>query len=281
MTRKLFSFLRPVVNLFVHYGPSSIILNLVKLTDRTYLLPPGRTFVFRKYLGDLTIHTDTTYPIELEMLSGAYDPESQAIVSQFVKPRSCCLDIGANVGALTLAMAKQVGGDGKVYAFEPGLVTFRRLQRNLSLNPTFRETVLPLQLGLSDSPGRLFWNEDPNNRGNASLSASGGAPVEVTTVDDYFRDHPLERLDFVKIDVEGMEYEVLKGGVQTWQKFQPVLYFETMQAFERERKRPLFRPIEELLAGIGYSLFKPVDGKLSRTTAADLANNTVALPERG
>jgi FkbM family methyltransferase len=220
-----------------------------------------------------------TYPIEREMLVNWYEPDAVAVIDAVVREGDTCLDIGANVGALTLAMAGRVGAAGKVYAFEPGPLTYPRLARNVALNPSIRDRVIALQLGVADKPGTLYWNEEPDNRGNATLLRPSGAPVQVVSIDGHFATEPLRRLTFVKIDVEGMEYEVLAGGRATWLAHRPVIYLETLRDFESTRGFPVLKRVEALLREIGYALFRvDEDRRLRAVSAATVAMYTLAVP---
>lgn len=259
--------------------PEALTLPLLRCIPRlANCIPPGRIYHFGGYLGDLKVRIDTTFPIERQMLSGTYDPESCRVIRRFVLEGSVCCDIGANVGALALAMAQRAGTQGRVFAFEPGPPTFQKLQENVSLNEQFSGVIHPVNLGVADKPGHLFWNEDPENLGNAWLLRPAGTKVSVTTVDAFCSDQRLEKLDFVKIDVEGMEYEVLLGGVESWRRFRPVIYFETMRDYEKERGLPLFEQIESLLTDLGYQLFSLEGDRQIPVTAKTFATNTLAIP---
>ncbi len=112
------------------------------------LVPEGKSGLFHQYLGNLTVHLDSKYPVEREMLTGCYDPETALIIERFVKKGDVCMDIGANIGAITLELAQRVGKVGFVYAFEPGKENCRRLTTNLELNDSFATRVRTVQLGL-------------------------------------------------------------------------------------------------------------------------------------
>jgi FkbM family methyltransferase len=242
-------------------------------------LTPGRDYPFDGYLSRFRIAVDVHYPIERAMLAGRYEPELLGLIRRVVPVGGTCLDVGANVGAITLALADRVGRSGRVVAFEPGAFLFKRLEANIRRNPDLEDIVTSVNLGVSDRPSTLYWNEDANNPGNAGLLQSSGAQVEVVALDDYFSRNPIARLDFVKIDVEGMEYEVLRGGRETWRKFRPVLYFETLREFEAIRGFAVLSHIEHFLTSVGYSLHRPDDdGGLVRATATNWGANTAALP---
>jgi FkbM family methyltransferase len=242
-------------------------------------LPGGREIEVDGYLGRFRVTLDMTYPIEREMLVDWYEPDAIAVIDALVREGDTCLDVGANVGALTLAMAKRVGPTGKVFAFEPGPLTYRRLARNVALNPSISSRVVPVRLGVGDRPGTLYWNEQADNRGNATLLEPAGTPVQVVTVDDYFATEPLKRLRFVKIDVEGMEYEVLLGGRATWLAHRPAIYLETFRHYEAARGAPIVERLETLLRDLGYRLFRITDDRrLESVSAATAAMYTLAVP---
>jgi FkbM family methyltransferase len=243
-------------------------------------IPPGRTVIFHSYLGDLNVVIDTTYPMERKMLSGIYEPSTLQVIHQFVSPGAYCLDIGANVGPITLALAKHVGETGRVYAFEPGPPIFQRLEQNVRRNSHLVPRIHLYNSGLSEAAGTLWWNEDINNRGNGGLLYTHGVPVSVSTVDTFMEQEQIPRIDFVKIDVEGMEEQVLRGGRSVWETFHPVLYFETFQAFRYRQGRDRFRAIEEFLTALGYQLFGCHNGKLIPVTSEHFPANTIAIAQR-
>ena len=212
------------------------------------------------------------------LVTGIWDGETVEIIRRFVGSGHICMDVGANVGSLSLALAQRTGSMGKVFAFEPGPLLARRFQRNVQFNPRFHDIIILNEVGLSDKEGKLFWNEDMENRGNAGLLGRSGQQVDVTTVDRFVQSNCLQKLDFVKIDVEGMEFEVLSGGLETWQRFEPILYFETMHAVESILKKPLFRNIQGMLQAIGYTLYKYSNGELFEASSSDHNYNTIALP---
>jgi FkbM family methyltransferase len=137
-----------------------------------------------------------------------------------IRPGMVCLDIGANVGYFTLLMAKLTGKAGKVFSFEPTPTVFNCLDSNVSINKL--ENVKTIMKGLSNcengmlmfqyqsgydtlnSLKRVKWLED---RGVAFNETE----IEVTTIDDFASLNDIKVIDFIKIDVEGNELNVIKG----------------------------------------------------------------------
>lgn len=246
-------------------------------------LPAGREVTVHDYLGRYTVMLDPQYPVEARMLGSRWDPGTVALIRALVHEGHVCLDVGANVGALTLAMAECVAPRGRVYAFEPGPLPYGRLVRNLRLNPSIAGCVEALPLGVADEPGTLHWHwspDEPGNPANATMLGTTGTPVAVTSIDGYFAGRPLPRLDFVKIDVEDMEYEVLAGGRATWVAHQPILYFESDAGrVVVTRGFPAHERVEALLRGIGYALYRvDEDWRLRAVTARDMPGTTFAVP---
>ena len=168
-----------------------------------------------------------------------------------------CFDVGANVGAVALALAKYVGANGKVYACEPGPPNLQRLRGNFGLNPSLLPETEILECGVADKPCELWWAEDPGNPGNALLENSGSHKIPVTTLDLIVAKRQIDHVDFIKIDVEGMEYPVLCGAAETLRRFHPPVYLETLSRYVNSAHGVTFGEIQKLLVGeFGYRLYR-------------------------
>lgn len=167
--------------------------------------------------------------------TGEFEPEVVAIVSSLIKPGSCAIDIGANVGYFSLLFAQLAGPFGKVIAFEPQPDVHARLLQNLSLNP--RLTVSMRSEAVSDSQGYVaFYCGSDDHSGIASLRAraDAAAVVNVTTarLDDILNFD--NRIDLVKIDVEGAEHRVIDGMEYILDRWHPDLLVEVSDCYLRE-----------------------------------------------
>lgn len=259
MIKKLKLLIRRGLELIFRFIPFSILTKVVKGSPRLAIcLPQNKKFVFAHYLDDIKINVDTIYPIEKEIVSGLYDPDTLAVIRRYVDSNNICFDIGANIGAISFALAKEVQPDGKVFSFEPGPFIYQRLINNLQLNNEYKEIITPINIGLSDNEGCLSWNEDTGNRGNAGcidIKKDGSIKIKVTTLDNFMTEKKIQKVDFIKIDVEGMELEVIMGGLETLKKIKPIIYFETRIEFEEIRNQKVLLEIENALTKLGYNLY--------------------------
>ncbi len=156
---------------------------------------------------------------------GEFSEEESALFRQIVKPGMLVVEVGANIGAHTVDLARLVGASGQVHAFEPQRIVFQTLCANLALNQLVNVYARPLALG--STTGTISVPPiDPastNNFGGISLGAFvGGEEVPLTTLDSL----DLPACHFVKADVEGMELQVIQGAERTIDMYRPLLYLE-------------------------------------------------------
>ena len=243
-------------------------------------MPEGLEFIYDRYLGDIRVNINTRFKVERIMWSDAFEPALIHLLERTARPDWVMLDVGANVGAVTLALARFTSPSGTVHAFEPGPPNLLRLRANLALNPALAARVTVHAAGVGETPGELRWQEEAGNPGNAMLGADGTHAVPVITLDDFAAKQGLTRLDFIKVDVEGMELNVFRGAQQTLKKLRPVIYFETLSRFDGEHGNKNFTMIEQLLAGeCGYKLHRlDRNGDLHPVTGSAFADYTVAVP---
>ena len=180
-------------------------------------------------------------------LYGEYSEQEVALYKQLLRPGGVVVDAGANIGALTVYFAQAVGAQGAVLAFEPQRVMFQMLCANLALNKIGNVRVWQAGLGASAGQAsvRPLDYDTLSNFGDLTLRPEGpGEIVQVTPLDSL----NLPRCDLIKIDVQGMEGEVLNGARATIARCQPLLYIEN----DIREKSPAL--IGALLA-LGYRLY--------------------------
>jgi FkbM family methyltransferase len=156
---------------------------------------------------------------------GNYEVDETAFCEQLLAPGDVVFDVGANIGLYALLCSRLVGPTGAVHAFEPEPENHRRLVVNLALNAC--ENVVANRLGVFSHSGTEALNvyrpelgswhtfgrpvlTDPL-RDNAPAEPEATLEVSTVSLDDYASSHAVERVDLLKIDVEGAEVDVLEG----------------------------------------------------------------------
>lgn len=180
---------------------------------------------------------------------GEFSELEFGLFRQLLQPGMAALDVGANIGAHTVGMAKLVGDKGQIVAFEPQRILYQMMCGNLALNNITNVMCLMAaageKLGSVTLPSIDYGKE--NNFGGVSLvdnSKASGETVPVLTIDSF----EFPRCDFIKIDVEGMELEVLQGAAKTLARCKPFLYVENDR---RHKSLPLITFLFEQ----GYRLY--------------------------
>jgi FkbM family methyltransferase len=202
---------------------------MASMKDARILLEAGHQRLAKARHGYVLYNkNDTVIGRSIEVY-GEYFESEVNVFRHFVTAGDVVLDIGANIGTHTLALARLVGPQGLVFAFEPQRIVFQTLCANMALNSLDNVHCInavvgetPARLGLSDPDPHI-----PNNFGGVQVAMLAGAPqaapVDCVVLDDFLA---IGRLRLIKIDVEGMEAEVLRGASQTLARFKPILYVE-------------------------------------------------------
>jgi FkbM family methyltransferase len=163
---------------------------------------------------------------------GSYEPELRNIMRVVLPPDGIAIDVGANAGWHALLMARLVGPRGRVLAIEPNPSVREHLLRNVRLNRLAHIEVVACAVAESERT-LSFLAPDGNDPTSASGHVlaeenenSGSIRVEANTLDNIVAQKQVERLDLVKIDVEGFEWPVLQGAENTIERFRPYIVFE-------------------------------------------------------
>lgn len=197
--------------------------------------------------GPMAFNKNDLYIGRSMQVYGEFSEGECHVFRQFVRPGATVVEVGANIGAHTVPLAKMVGSAGAVYAFEPQRIVFQTLCANLALNNL--TNVFAFQMAVGESEGSIFVPKldygKTNNFGGLALgSYQSGEQVSVTSLDSL----NLSSLQLLKLDVEGMERSVLLGAQKTIQRFKPFLYVEN----DREEKS---RQLISTIAELGYAMY--------------------------
>jgi FkbM family methyltransferase len=192
--------------------------------------------------------------------TGAFETWDWYHLKRLVKPHSIIFDVGANFGFYSLLLAATNDCE-HVFAFEPESETFKRLKKNIALNG-LEKSVKAIPLGLSDIRGPARLSTEDGNSG-ASFIGPAGQPIQVETLDGFCSINSIERLDFLKIDVEGHEMHVLAGGTEMLARCKPLMLIEiNPNALERSGSSAFELGMK--LRQMGYTLLISQHKKLVR-----------------
>jgi FkbM family methyltransferase len=228
-----------------------------------------RPIVFEDSRGLLfVLYPDENARVYLEH-RGNYEIEETAFCERVVKPGAVVADVGANIGLYSVLLARLVGEAGSVHAFEPEANNVRRLRVNLALNDL--DNVVVNQCAVFSSSGTQTLNvyrpalgswhtlgrpklTDPL-RGHAPAEPESAVEVDTVSLDDYAQAQAIDRLDLVKIDVEGAELDVLQGAERMLAdgRVDLLLFEVSLPQVEGMAHRP--EDVFELLARHGYRSF--------------------------
>jgi FkbM family methyltransferase len=225
--------------------------------------------------------------VDAALLSQEFESAEINFVQKYLEPGMIALDIGAHHGLYTLLASKQVGSGGMVVAFEPSPRERKQLSRNVRLNCCRNVRIKPFALGSKRSQTDLYLvdgGEDGCNSLRPPVVDSETRPVrvEVYPFDDVAPTLGLTKVDFVKLDVEGGELDVLKGALRLFKTIpRPVLLVEVYDI----RTQPWgykAREIVEHLSHLGYRWFEILSDGSIRPVSPNLQvydANLVAIPE--
>lgn len=217
-------------------------------------------------------------------LLGRFERRTLAACLARLRPGDTVLDIGANVGAYTLPLARHVAPHGRVVAFEPTDYAFAKLTKNLRLNPDLARAVTAAQVMLGDTSagavpplysswplGAVPGEEDSPLPGGIENGRSTSAPAEgqvhpqhggrlmstggafAMTLDQYLEEAGIERIRLVKLDVDGHECRVLRGARQSLCRTRPLLVME-LAPYTLSGAGDSVEELLDLLGSLGYRL---------------------------
>ncbi len=186
---------------------------------------------------------------------GAHTRPFVAMALALIRPGDVVLDIGAHIGSFTIPLARAVWPDGVVVAFEPNDLTSEVLEINVELNSLGRAVDIE-HIALSDTQQDFSIYTPRLNTGASHLEMelSDLPAVTTSTLSDWFATTPLESLDFIKIDVEGMELKVLAGGQELLERFTPTMLIEVDER-QMDRYGSSLEGLDGLLVESGYRMF--------------------------
>jgi FkbM family methyltransferase len=221
-------------------------------------------------------------------VSGLYEPCTTSVLRALLSDGATCIDVGANIGLVSLLASRWVGPAGRVIAFEPSVREFARLREHIERNALANVEAVPCALGDREGTATLHVAEADKAGHNtleerfvsANVTTAYAEPVRVVRLDDYARD--VTKVDVIKIDVEGCESQVIEGAQGIIARDRPALLIEVAGAATASDHQGRLT-MESSLRVLGYQ-FVAIDGDSgSLRHVADLTaraeNFLAALPD--
>lgn len=197
--------------------------------------------------GGINFEVDLAEGIDLSLfLFGNFQKHvTQNKLLKIVNPQPVIFDIGANFGIMTLNFA-MAWPDAKIFSFEPTHYALSRFKRNLELNPEMSKRIQVFNTFISEKSDAnpnitafSSWKVDNSQEDGkhpvhwGTAKSTEGVPS--ITLDDFCARELIQRIDFIKIDTDGHEFEILKGGNASIAKFRPTIIFEIGQYVMQEK----------------------------------------------
>ncbi|MCG8592120.1 MAG: FkbM family methyltransferase [Proteobacteria bacterium] len=193
-------------------------------------------------------------------VTGSYEPNEFALLSEILEVGGNFVDVGANEGLYTLFASRRVGKSGRVVALEPSSRELQFLERNIARNRLRNVDVVPVAASDREARAELTIAEQ-SHAGQSTLgkfayaiSPAGTETVALRRLDDVLQELDLASVDVVKIDVEGSEVAVLRGAEATLVRDHPLLLVELVEAALRGQGTSREELMSQL-TGLGYRLF--------------------------
>jgi FkbM family methyltransferase len=199
-----------------------------------------------------------------------YEKENFDFLKANCEPGDFIIDIGAHIGLFSVCASQLIGPAGKVYAFEPAPLTYNILTETIAINQK-DQIIIARKEAIGEKDGTTFLNvseiagdnsntiieyKNENYRHDRDLHK---VEIKITSIDNFAEKVQLSRLDFIKIDAEGYEFQVLKGGRQTLERYRPAGILGIHPEAIKSNGDSL-ESIYELLQQLGYEIIH--DGKI-------------------
>jgi FkbM family methyltransferase len=224
----------------------------------------GRTDQEIVFRDGVTYDLDLSQGIDFAIyLNNIYERQTKAALRKLVSPASLVLDIGANIGAHTLHLAQLVGSAGRVLAFEPTDFAFRKLRRNLDLNPSLASRVEAIHCFLTANdeaqvPNAIYSSWPLAKEAGLHAKHLGREmrteSARARSLDSLLSERADRKVQLVKLDVDGFECDVLRGATAMLRDTRPIFVMELSPYVLEERGTSL----DELLSYFvpnGYAFY--------------------------
>ncbi len=171
---------------------------------------------------------------------GEYERDTNSVLARYVKPGDTVVEAGANMGSESILIGRLVGA-GQVYCFEPNPYTFERLKINIAINEL--ANVHAYDYALGEQNGNISFNIYPKGFCNPGMSSkymetadSKKITVVQKTLDTFVAENNISKVDFIKMDIQGAEMDMLLGAAATIATHKPIIFTEACEPYNNTRE---------------------------------------------
>lgn len=185
---------------------------------------------------------------------GEYESGTNRTLEKYIKQGDVVIEAGANFGSETLLLSRLAGKNGHIYAFEPNPYIFEQLKINISSNELVNVSSYDYALG--ESNNMIHFNIYPKGFCNPGMSSkymetpiTRKIDVNQKTIDTFVKEQDITKLNFLKMDIQGAEMDVIEGGTETINKFKPIIFTEVDEIYND--KKYMFQKFKSF----GYTVY--------------------------
>jgi FkbM family methyltransferase len=252
MKKFIIKFLRFTFRFLIQYLPIKLQIIISKNGFPNICLRDERIRYIGKVFGSkLKIYASTFSTIDRVATSRFVDKTEIVLglkkinFSNFV-----CIDVGANIGAISLFMINL--NAKKVLSFEPG-PSYQKLVKNIDLN-NLKNKIIPIKLGINEKKQTFIWKEIDNHLNGylkpieiKKLRIHNDNIVSTVNLDQYLEKIGEKKIDFIKFDIEGMEWKAIIGSKKTIQTYKPIMVVELQEGISKLTGKDSINPIFKYL----------------------------------
>jgi FkbM family methyltransferase len=265
------------------------------------LAPRGKSFLINATLklcgndfsdvittsGGVKFYIDKITPMHRSIFFGDhYEKKETELVKKILFPGCVAFDVGANLGWYSILMSKLVGRGGAVYAFEVAESLAGQLAKNIQINQADNVKVINCAVGDRNQNIRYFYDRFDNTANlNPDLLSNEirESEIKMIKIDDFCEGCGMERLDFIKCDIDGYENFFLRGASRTIKTYRPIIIIEALEMAQKKAGLSVVDIVEFLIEN-NYNLFSVENmNKINKEMLANIdesyVDNFLSIPK--